>query len=848
VINRLSCLGQLAIHRDGVPLSSAAAQPRRLALLAILARAGGRAVTREKLVSWLWPDADEERSRRSLNQALYMLRNELGGEEAILGSRDLRLNGDLIGSDVADFESAIESGRPEDAAALYAGPFLDGFHLSGLPELARWIEDERSALAQRHADLLEALAVAAESRGDPAGAVAWWRKAAGADPASARLTLRLMRALAASGDQAGALRQAVIYQTIVGQELELPPDPEVLALVERLRREPAATVSPAPSPPVRGGPVAPPLPPAPVPQPVVTASGLPSGHPRLGSRMLLLAGVGVLVLALLLIRPWRLRGREPASAGLPTVLVQPLENQTGDRAFDLVGAMVTDWVTQGLSATGLVQVVDTRTVLEEGASLASLVAETRPTFVLVGSVSRDGDSLRFLTRLTSPGGGAVAQEIAPVMAPVARPSAALEPLRQNVMGGLAHQVDRRLGNLAARASQPPTWEAYQEFLLGARDFGRDYEENLAHFQRAVSLDSAYWQARLWAGITFANLRRYPQADSALRSVAGRRDLLWPYDRANLDYFYGGFVQGDWETSYRGGRRMVELAPSAGHARWAWGLSARITHRPREALTAFGGIDLESGWARQWAMRILAETARVHHLLGDHGRELAAAQSMVKREPEAGWARLVEARALAAMRRHEELAQQAEEAAALPETPRSWEPFSPGDLLLQVGRELRVHDAPDSAARYLQAAIDWYAAVTEAGAADSIHLLGHARALYTAGRWTEAAELYRRLAEINPESPEFVAGVGLTAARLGDTATALATLAALRDSDQPFRFGASKRWAAHIAAALGQRELAVRLLARALEEGYARHYMIHSDPDFDSLRDYTPLQSLLRPRG
>ena len=167
---RILSLGQLSlVGNDGQPVANAAAQPRRLALLAVLGRSAPKAVSREKLIAWFWPDADEERGRRSLNQALYALRSELGSEDVLIGQRDLRLNLDLVSSDAADFETAMESGRFEEAASLYRGPFLDGFHLSSAPEFEQWVEDERRAMAHRYAEALETLATTLERKNDHAG-------------------------------------------------------------------------------------------------------------------------------------------------------------------------------------------------------------------------------------------------------------------------------------------------------------------------------------------------------------------------------------------------------------------------------------------------------------------------------------------------------------------------------------------------------------------------------------------------------------------------------------------------------------------------------------------------------
>src|SRR5262249_53897976 len=92
---RLNTLGRLFVETDGRRLTGAAAQPRRLALLALLAAAGEQGRTRDQLLAMLWPETDEERARKGLNQAIYALRQEMGADDVFLGTRDLRLNPDL---------------------------------------------------------------------------------------------------------------------------------------------------------------------------------------------------------------------------------------------------------------------------------------------------------------------------------------------------------------------------------------------------------------------------------------------------------------------------------------------------------------------------------------------------------------------------------------------------------------------------------------------------------------------------------------------------------------------------------------------------------------------------------
>lgn len=146
---RINVLGPFRAERDGVPLAGATVQPRRQAILALAARAGARGIGREEVMSLLWPDAEEEKARRALNQAVYALRRDLGDDLALAGSRDLRLDPSRVSVDLWDFEFALESKDLRAAVALHAGPFLDGFRLDDTPGFERWVEAQRLELERR---------------------------------------------------------------------------------------------------------------------------------------------------------------------------------------------------------------------------------------------------------------------------------------------------------------------------------------------------------------------------------------------------------------------------------------------------------------------------------------------------------------------------------------------------------------------------------------------------------------------------------------------------------------------------------------------------------------------------
>jgi DNA-binding SARP family transcriptional activator/TolB-like protein len=239
--------GVSVVDEQGQPLTGAASQRRLLALLLVLALAGERGLSRDKLIALLWPDAGEERARHSLTQALYAARRALKAEDLFEGKGDLRLNGERLQSDVRELEQALAVGDDERAAALYAGPFADGFYLPGCGEFEQWTSSQRARLEDGVIGALERLARQAEGEGRPRDAVEWRKRLAGIRPLDAATAVGLMTSLAYAGDRAGALQHARLHETLLREELGLQPDPVVASLAARLR-EPVDWAGPAPAP------------------------------------------------------------------------------------------------------------------------------------------------------------------------------------------------------------------------------------------------------------------------------------------------------------------------------------------------------------------------------------------------------------------------------------------------------------------------------------------------------------------------------------------------------------------------------------------------------------------------
>ncbi|MEJ2548533.1 MAG: BTAD domain-containing putative transcriptional regulator, partial [Gemmatimonadota bacterium] len=228
----LRFLGELNL---GVPTGATRRQltrPRSIAVLSILASAEGDGVTRDRLVALLWESVDRERARHSLANQLHLLRKALGSEAVVTSGDYVRLDPELVRSDIREFRLARSNGDHARAADVYRGPFLDGFHLDGADEYQRWVDRERQALATAALETFETLAGRAEADADTPSGLKWRQKALRHDPWNSRAAVALARALAASGDPGNGVQVLSEHARRLQEDLGIPPDPAILAMIE----------------------------------------------------------------------------------------------------------------------------------------------------------------------------------------------------------------------------------------------------------------------------------------------------------------------------------------------------------------------------------------------------------------------------------------------------------------------------------------------------------------------------------------------------------------------------------------------------------------------------------------
>lgn len=237
---RLHTLGRLSLDVDGREVSGDAVQPRRLALMALLAAAGEAGLMREKILGLLWPDHPSPRT--ILNESLFVLRGAIGKSAIQSVGDSLRLDAAAVWTDVGAFAERVAAGTLGEAVELYRGPFLDGFYVRGAAEFEQWVGREQDRLRRDLARVLETLAEQAEEGEDAVGAAEWWRRLAEHDPFSTRVAMRYVEALVRAQEPVLAVRYATEFTERMRSELGIEPDASLVDHAKSLIAAPAERV------------------------------------------------------------------------------------------------------------------------------------------------------------------------------------------------------------------------------------------------------------------------------------------------------------------------------------------------------------------------------------------------------------------------------------------------------------------------------------------------------------------------------------------------------------------------------------------------------------------------------
>jgi len=572
--------------------------------------------------------------------------------------------------------------------------------------------------------------------------------------------------------------------------------------------------------------------------------------PRLRGGLLL----GTLVAALLALVVVVPRGGEPEagdsvqnSLSFPLqppfeanrVLVLPFENRTLDPALDPLGRMAADWITDGVSRTGVLEVVPATlgwgTEGPNDPAIWALARETGAGIVVTGSFYREGGTLYLQARALDAATGRVVGPVSSVETPVSAAVSGIDVLRTRVLAALAPLADT-VYHLRV-AAPPPTFGAYQAYLEGMQAFvGGDPATALRLYLEAADADPDWSMPRLAAAIMHQNLGNVAAADTLLASLDAERERLGPLERHTLDFALS-MLRADWGAAWVAMDAAARIAPGTINE-YMVGEAHRRLNRPTQAIQALEALGPDQGELRGW-LPYWRELAWSWGLLGRHDRALEAALEARSRHPRDLLALDLELQARAALGDLDGVQRLVEERLA---SPAGGFP-SAGGLMETAANALEARGDEGAAADFRERALAWHGNRPAPERASVSSRFARARLFSQSGRPAEALPLLRALLQERPDDPVVAARLGIVLARLGeaDEARELSrrggqwTPPVGRSGPLNTLQGAHTFRRAALHAWVGEVDEAVALLLQAQGEGLSFSPRVAEDPDLAPLR-------------
>jgi adenylate cyclase len=443
---RLNVLGPFqAQWSDGTPLEVTGKKIQ--GLLGYLAVESARPHSREQVAALLWSDTGDERARHNLRQALSKVRRTYGPMIRSTGD-SLSLDLGMCSLDVRDFGRLARSNDVSDLARcmeLYRDDLLDGLVLrEALYD--EWLLGAQHQLRRTACGVIERLAASLADADRGEEAVDVLNRRIDMDPACEPAHRHLMELYEQLGRRSDALRQYQYLMDALEQQLGATPEPETVAIYDRIRGRKRA--KPAPS----------------------TTSVPVEGAARVA--------------------------RE-----LPTVAVLPFDNLSGPEDAYFVDGMVEDIITALSHFSSLMVISRGSTFALRGRDISDREAagELGAQFIVRGSVRRSGKRVRISVQLLDAHAAGTLwahrfdRELEDVFL-------VQDELSSTIVSTLAGRVEAARLEKARRAP-PERLDAYDYVLRGKEHHHRytaeDCRAAIEMFERAVDRDPRYSQAHAW---------------------------------------------------------------------------------------------------------------------------------------------------------------------------------------------------------------------------------------------------------------------------------------------------------------------------------------------------------------
>jgi hypothetical protein len=521
------------------------------------------------------------------------------------------------------------------------------------------------------------------------------------------------------------------------------------------------------------------------------------------------------------------------------VVVEPLDNRSGDPSLDPVGLTLTDRLMGGLAriGQGLEDLPPIMVVAADVSRDGGLPEEKPPQnigrLLVTGSYSDRDAALDVMVQVRDPDTRGVLYSTGQVEVSRRAPDAELVPILEKAMGSVATHVRVRLPNV----SHVPDYAVFREYVGGLDDWASgDDTGEVDRVARAFELDPEYLEPAFRMAGNAIHAKRFDEADTLINHVRLRHDRLTEYENFWLEATEA-FRDGAPARALQATREMRRIAPHDLIVRYVHARFARDLGNHEEVIETLAGVIERLPPSYHSPRRTLSrQLTNSYHELGRFEESLALARRLRREIPGETQMYVFEANALAALGRLDELA----------ETVAACEGVPGGEcdaarVLWQASWHLAAHGNREAARSYALCSVETYRSRMESGAMG--YELSYLYALRAAELWDEyesyASQGLEQFAEGTPRHDYALFAVGMAKAHLGDRTGA---------EEIMNRFVTEQDFipAGYIAAHLGELDLAIGYLRQGIASTSNRGYAVfqRSDLDLEPLWDYPPFREMV----
>ncbi len=240
----VNMLGKANISHDGESIADKLSN-KLVALICLLVLNRERDMSREKIITYLWPDSSDEAAKYNLRFNLWTIRKNVPKDEndeefIVIGKDYCRINKkyhykcDIVTLQDTVINGSLDIGELIILKDLFRGDFMEGLYLKNCGDFNEMVLFERIACQRKQVEILTRLANKYEEQEQYDEGLPILAEMASIEPYNESFAQQAIRMFAKMGNRSGAINYYKKFECELRRNLGISPDGELKMLYASL--------------------------------------------------------------------------------------------------------------------------------------------------------------------------------------------------------------------------------------------------------------------------------------------------------------------------------------------------------------------------------------------------------------------------------------------------------------------------------------------------------------------------------------------------------------------------------------------------------------------------------------